>query len=299
MSFPQLSRISLTVSGILVLASLVLLITPGPRLSVEFTGGTMMELDLPEGKTPEQLDSALATFPKDDGTLANSNIARTRTDTYFVRLPSLSNEEHLALLDHLEKNLGDVTELQYTTIGPTVGNTLKRQSFLAIAAALTAIIIYLAFAFRKMPKSLNVWSFGIAAIVALAHDIIITMGIFTILSHYTTFQFDTLFATALLSAMGYSVSDTIVIFDRIRDNVFLQPRGNFVDITQASLKQSLSRTLSTGVGALIMLFALFLFGAESIRWFMLALIVGTVIGTYSSFFVATPLVVFFGQRKQK
>jgi preprotein translocase subunit SecF len=299
MSFPKLARISLTVSGILVLASLILLITPGPRLSVEFTGGTMMELDLPEGKTPEELNSTLATFPKDGGTLANANIARTRTDTYFVRLPSLTNEEHLGLLDHLKKNLGDVKELQYTTIGPTVGNTLKRQSFLAIGAALLAIIIYLAFAFRKMPRSLNVWSFGIAAIVALAHDILITMGIFTILSHYTTFQFDTLFATALLSAMGYSVSDTIVIFDRIRDNVFLQPRGNFTEITQASLKQSLSRTLSTGVGALIMLFALFLFGAESIRWFMLALIVGTVIGTYSSFFVATPLVVFFGQRKQK
>ena len=296
MSFLKLSRIALVVSGALVLASLVLLITPGPRLSVEFTGGTMMEVALPEGKTKEDLQTSLAKFVKDGKALTDVSIASSKDGTQFVRLPTLTNEEHTALVAQLNGDLGNVQELQYTTIGPTVGDSLKKQSFFAITAAMIAIIIYLAFAFRKMPNHLNVWAFGGAAIVALIHDIIITIGIFTILSHYTTFQFDTLFATALLSTMGYSVSDTIVIFDRIRDNVFLNPRGNFAETVESSLKQSLSRTLNTGLGALIMLFALFIFGSESIRWFILALIIGTIVGTYSSFFVATPIVAFMRKK---
>jgi preprotein translocase subunit SecF len=296
MSFLKFSRLALVLSALLVAASLVLLVKPGPRLSVEFTGGTMMDIDIPDDKTPDQLLTALRSFQKDGRAMTEATIARTKTGTQFARLPTLTNEEHLALLAHLNKNLGTIQELQYTTIGPTVGSTLKKQSLFAILAALVAIVIYLAFAFRNMPKSLNVWTFGLAAIVALAHDIIITMGIFTVLSYYTTFQFDTLFATALLSTMGYSVSDTIVIFDRVRDNVIAQPRGNFTETVDRSLWQSMSRTLSTGVGALIMLFALFIFGTESIRWFILALIVGTLVGTYSSFFVATPLLVYWKKK---
>jgi preprotein translocase subunit SecF len=296
MSFLKFSRLALILSASLVVASLVLLVKPGPRLSVEFTGGTMMEVALPEGKTADQLLTSLRSFEKEGRPMTEATIARTKTGTQFARLPNLTNEEHLALLAHLKKDLGEVQELQYTTIGPTVGSTLKRQSVFAILAALVAIVIYLAFAFRNMPKSLNVWSFGFAAIVALAHDILITMGIFTILSYYTTFQFDTLFATALLSTMGYSVSDTIVIFDRVRDNVIAQPRGDFHETVDRSLRQSMSRTLSTGMGALIMLLALFIFGSESIRWFILALIVGTLVGTYSSFFVATPLLVYWKKK---
>jgi preprotein translocase subunit SecF len=131
----------------------------------------------------------------------------------------------------------------------------------------------------------------VAAIVALLHDIIITVGIFTILSYVTTFQLDTLFISALLSIMGYSVNDTIVIFDRIRDNLSQEGGKDFGELAERSLRQTLGRTLNTGLGALIMLFALFFLGSESIRWFILTLILGTFIGTYSSFFIATPLLV--------
>lgn len=126
------------------------------------------------------------------------------------------------------------------------------------------------------------------------------LGIFTLLSHFTSFQMDTLFVSALLSIMGYSVSDTIVIFDRIRDNLFAEgKRGDFTEIAERSLRQTVARTLNTGLGALIMLFALFFFGSESIRWFILALIVGTLVGTYSSFFIATPLLTLWRARKSK
>lgn len=297
MSFLRLSRLFLPVSVVLVIASLVLLVVPGPRLSIEFTGGTLMELQLPADKTKQDLETAVATLMKDGKPIENPTISVTRTETYFLRIPTLTNEEHTAILNQLKQSLGDVQELQYTTIGPTVGSSLKQRAFWALFAATAAIIAYVAFAFRKIPRSMSPWTFGVVAIIALAHDLIITLGIFTILSYVTTFQVDTLFVSALLSIMGYSVSDTIVIFDRIRDNLAQDNRSEFGAIADKSLSQTLSRTLNTGLGALIMLFALFFFGSESIRWFILALIVGTIIGTYSSFFVATPLLAYWRRRQ--
>lgn len=299
MSFVRASRFLLPLSGLLLLASLVLMFKPGPQVSIEFTGGTLMELDLPEGKTEADLEIALVSFEQVD--LASSSISKTRTDTYFARTPTITPDQHNALMTHLDAKLGDVQELQYTTIGPTVGASLKRKSFWALFAAAVAIIIYLAAAFRKIPKALSPWTFGVSALVAVAHDLIITVGIFTVLSYYTTFQIDTLFITALLSIMGYSVSDTIVIFDRIRDNMNEEGKrgGDMAEIADRSLKQSFTRTINTGLGALIMLFALFFFGSESIRWFMLALIIGTIIGTYSSYFIATPLLVYWKKKANR
>lgn len=296
MSFLRLSKITLLISGVLVLASIVLLFTPGPRLSIEFTGGTLMEWKLPEGKTKDDLLAALRSLRTDQETLS-AHVAVTKTGTYFVRTETLSNEEHQALTAHLRLTLGErLQELQYTTIGPTVGKSLQRSSTFALLAAVVAIILYITFAFRKMPQALSPWTLGASAILAMVHDILLTVGIFTILSHITTFQVDTLFISALLSVMGQSVNDTIVIFDRARDNLFQAGnREDLVSIIVRSLKQSFTRTINMGVSTMVVLFALFSFGAESIRWFILALIVGTLIGNYSSYFVATPLVIFWRQ----
>jgi preprotein translocase subunit SecF len=297
MSFFRIANAALVVSALLVIAALVTLFTPGPRLSIEFTGGTLMELRLPEGKTPDDALTSLRSF---DASLAGGAITSTTKDgTLFLRTPTITNEQHQEILKRFTTDLGEVQELQFTTIGPTVGASLRNRAIAALSIAALAIILYLAIVFRSLPQSVSSWSFGIAAIVALAHDLLITVGIFTILSYTTSFQMDTLFVTALLSIMGYSVNDTIVIFDRIRDNLVTEgKRRSFPDIAASSLSQTLRRTLNTGIGALVMLFALFIIGAESIRWFTLTLIVGTLIGTYSSFFVATPLVVLWQQRKK-
>src|SRR5205823_5138032 len=132
---------------------------------------------------------------------------RTKTGTYFVKTVTLTNEDHTALIAHVNQSIGKIDELQYTTIGPTVGANLKQRAFWALLVASLVIMAFVAFAFRKIPRSLNPWSFGISAIIALLHDIIILLGVFTVLSHFTTFQVDTLFTTALLSIMGHSVSD--------------------------------------------------------------------------------------------
>src|SRR3989338_2660667 len=294
--FLRLSKIFLPVSIVLMVGSLVLLVTPGLRAGVEFSGGTLMELQIPETKTKDDVLMALRSFDNPDVSIDHASVTRTKDGTYFVRTETLTNEEHTSLVKHVEAVVGgEIKELQFTTIGPTVGASLKRRALLALAVATIAIILYVAIAFRKIPRKLSPLRFGVIAVVALLHDILITVGIFTILSHVTSFQVDTLFVTALLSIMGYSVNDAIVIFDRIRDNLSLgeERHLSFSDLAEKSLKQTMTRTLNTGLGALIMLFALFFLGSESIRWFILTLIFGTVIGTYSSFFIATPLLVYW------
>jgi len=299
MSFIKLSRFFLPLSGLLVLASVVLFVYPGPRLSIEFTGGTQVELQLPQGKTQADLVNSVHSFQATPA-IVDPIVTKTKTGTFFARMRTLTNEEHTSLVAHLKSTLGDVKELQYTTIGPTVGASLKQRAVWALIAASVAIMLFLAFSFRRVPRSLNPWSFGACAIAALIHDVLLVLGIFTILSYTTTFQVDTLFVTALLSIMGHSVSDTIVIFDRIREKLNNSGRkDDLADIADAGLRECLSRTFNTGVGVLIMLTSLFLFGSESIRYFMLTLIIGTIIGMYSSYFIATPLLVYWRKRAER
>lgn len=296
MSLLKPAKFFLGLSAALVLASVVLLIVPGPKLSIDFTGGTLMEISVPTDTSKEKMDEALASFESDEP-LGNVAISTTKSSSFLLRMRDISNDEHLALLSHFKSEMGQVKELQYTTIGPTVGASLKQRSFWALATASVAIVVYIAFAFRKIPRKLSPWRFGIIAVVTLLHDVLITIGVFVVLSHVTTFEFDTLFITALLTILGYSVNDTIVIFDRIRDNLADQGRKeDFATIADRSLSQSITRSINTSISTLIMLCCLFILGSESIRWFVLTLIVGAVIGTYSSIFLATPLLVYWKKR---
>ncbi len=309
MSYIRLTRVFGFVSAVLLLASAVLLIYPGPRMSMEFTGGTLMEIQLPKGKVKADLDTAITGFdPVPHGntadakalkeSLAHAQVSKTTADTYFIRTPPITNEQHVLFTQDLQKQLGKFDERQFTTIGPTVGATLKNHAFMALAVASIAIILYIAFAFRNVPRKYSPMRFGVAAVLALLHDLLITSGIFTILSHYTTFQVDTLFMTALLTILGYSVNDTIIIFDRIRHNLTVE-RSNqdFVTLAAASLRQTLNRTLNTTFCTLLTLFSLLFFGPQSVKWFILTLIFGIIIGTYSSFFVATPILMYWRKKK--
>lgn len=293
MSFLKLGKYFMALSGLLAAASLVLIFIPGPVLSIDFTGGTLMEITMPEGKDKETVRAALGSFFPGEVHAATA-ISVTKEGTALMRLRTLTNEEHLALLGHLETTLGAVEERQFTTIGPTVGSNLKRRSIWALGIACVAIMLYVAFAFRNVPRKLGSWKFGIITVITLFHDVLVTTGLFVILSHFTSFEMDTLFITALLIILGYSVMDTVVIFDRIRENLTLQQRGeDFATVAERSLRESITRSLNTVICTLIMLIALFLFGSESIRWFVAALILGISIGTYSSIFLATPLLVYW------
>lgn len=258
-----------------------------------------MELATPVETTKESLADAIGSFGG-EVPIGNISISRTKDSSFLLRMRSMSNEEHLALMTHLEDTLSAVQERQFTIIGPTVGETLKKRAVWALVIASVAIVLYIAFAFRKVPRKLSPWRFGIIAVITLLHDILVTAGIFVIISHTTSFEFDTLFVTALLTILGYSVNDTIVIFDRIRDNLSSQDRGeDFAVVAERSLQESIPRSINTSVSTLVMLVALFTLGSESIRWFVLTLITGAVVGTYSSIFLATPLLVYWRNTQRK
>lgn len=292
----RFAKFFLGLSTMLVLASVAVMIVPGPKMSIDFTGGTMMEITIPEGITTDALHQVLQSF-ETDPELGNVAISRTKDNTALLKMRDITNDEHLALFAYIREELGDVRERQFTTIGPTVGESLKTRSFWALTVAAIAIVLYIAFAFRKIPRKLSPWRFGIIAVVTLLHDVIITIGIFVLISNTTNFEFDTLFITALLTILGYSVNDTIVIFDRIRDNLEEQGRKeDFVVTAEKSLHQSITRSINTSVSTLIMLTSLFILGSESIKWFVLTLMVGAIIGTYSSLFLATPLLVYWKKK---
>lgn len=296
MDFLKPAKYFFILSTVATFVSIGLLFYPGPILSIEFTGGTRIELGLAQEKTQENLIEALKAFK---GAELSPQVNKMQNGNYLVRIKTIDDATHKALLTHLQSSLGTVQEAQYTTIGPTVGHTLKIRAFYAIIAASIGIILYLAFAFRKIPRRYSPWKFGIVAVATLLHDVMVTVGIMVIVSHYSSFEVDTLFVTALLTILGYSVNDTIIVFDRIRDNLFLEERKEGFAITaNKSVNQTWKRSCYTSGSTLIMLCSLFFFGSISIQWFVLTLIIGILLGTYSSIFVATPLLVYWNEKKK-
>jgi preprotein translocase subunit SecF len=297
MDFLKPAKYFFVASTVATLISIGLLITPGPRLSIEFTGGTRMEVSVSAGKTAEDVANALKSFKDED---LSPTVNKMQNGNYLLRIKGIDDATHRKLVAHLTSTLGQVTEAQYTTIGPTVGQTLKVRALYALLAASVGIILYLAFAFRKIPRRASPWKFGVVAVATLLHDVMVTVGIFVILSHYTSFEVDTLFVTALLTILGYSVNDTIIVFDRIRDNLFQEEgKEDFAVTANRSVNQTWKRSCYTSGCTLIMLFSLFFLGSESIHWFVLALIIGIILGTYSSIFVATPLLVYWNKREKR
>ena len=275
-----------------------MLVYPGLKLGIDFTGGTLIELAFDEGAEKGAVEEAINIFASENETdLGIPFILKTSDGGFIIRVKDITNDEHIALQSHLTQSIGEFREKRFTTIGPTVGKTLKTRSFWALIVAATVMVLYIAFAFRNIPRKLSPWRFGIIAVVALIHDVIITLGVFALMGMFTAFEVNTLFISALLIILGYSVNDTIVIFDRVRENVFHQDRGeDFADVAERGLRESIARSVNTSLSTLIPLFALFIMGGESIRWFVLTLMVGLMIGTYSSLFLATPLLVVWRKR---
>ena len=224
-----------------------------------------------------------------------SQITVTDQNTYIVQAKDMSEEQLQFVEISVGEALGEFEMLRFTTIGPKIGSTLKNKAIIALSVALIAIVLYIAYAFRKVPKRVSPWKFGFCAIVALAHDIVITLGVFALLG----FEVNAFFITALLTIMGFSVHDTIVVFDRIRENLKQQGRDDtFADIADTSLNQTLTRSINTSLSTLFPLVALYIWGAESIRILVFALIIGIFVGTYSSIFIASPILTIWQERRR-
>ena len=286
-----------TFSGILVALSIAALAIFGLKLGIDFTGGSLLEVSY-ETTRPSiaQVDESLTPLE-----LQSIRIQPTGEQNFFLRFEDVSEDVHQKILSNLkniqiDEQAAALTELRFESIGPTIGQELKSKAIEAIVIVLLFIVFYIAYAFRQVSKPVASWKYGISAIIALAHDILIVTGIFAILGQVANVEIDTLFVTALLTILGFSIHDTIVTFDRTRENLFKVQNQAFDEIVNLSVNQTIVRSINTSVTTLFVLLAIYIFGGESIKYFVLALILGVIIGTYSSIFVASPLLSLWNKK---
>ncbi|MBI4092201.1 MAG: protein translocase subunit SecF [Candidatus Levybacteria bacterium] len=219
-------------------------------------------------------------------------------NTFRVQTDTIEQGGKNEVIRELEKR-GKITEKSFETVGPTIGQETQANAIKAVIVASIAITAYIAFAFREVSNPVSSWKYGVSAIVALLHDVLIVVGLFSILGKILNVEVDSLFITALLTIMGFSVHDTIVVFDRIRENLRKNFNLKFEEVVNNSLLETLNRSLNTSLTVVIVLLALLLFGGETTRWFIVALLVGIVSGTYSSIFNASQLLVVWNEWDKK
>lgn len=259
----------------------------GFNLGIDFTGGSTTELQF-SGSSRPSLEEAQA-IVSEAGLTATTQTAGDAG--LIVRTPYLTEEEHAKLRSVFEARGG--AEQAFSSVGPTLGAELQRKALLATAMVLLAIILYISYAFRGVSHgSVQSWMFGVGAITALVHDIILVLGVFIVLGVVANIQIDSLFVTALLTVLGFSVHDTIVVYDRIREGLKQKHAHTFEEIVDMSINSTLARSINTSLTTLFVLTALYFFGGETIQHFVLALIVGIIVGTYSSIFIASPALLF-------
>ncbi|MXX52459.1 MAG: protein translocase subunit SecF [Dehalococcoidia bacterium] len=262
-----------------------LIITPGLNPGIDFTGGSTLTLEFQNNVGQTDLRQSLTSQGHADAT-----VQKLGDRTFFVRTKELSDDSKAALIGALEANLSPdgLTELSFDLVSPVVASETVVNALYAVLAAAVGIFIYIWWAFRNVPSPFR---YGAAAIVALLHDTIIVIGIFSILGAVLDMEVGTMFLIAILTVIGYSVNDTIVVFDRIRENVGNHPNRELSEVVNLSISETIGRSLNTSITLLITLLALYLFGGATIREFLLVLLIGVVAGTYSSIAIASQVLI--------
>ena len=279
-------------SGTLVTLSVLGLLFWGLKFGTDFTGGSLLEYDYSTNRPP--LEEIRQTI--NETGIGGITVQPAGDNGILLRAPEIKEEQHQLILQKLG-NSGE--EKRFDSIGPTIGQELRRTTLYATVIVLTFIVLYVSWAFRKVTRfgKVNAWAYGVATVIALVHDIMILVGAYVLLGHFWGIEVDTPFVAALLTTLGYSVNDTIVVFDRIRENLLKSSTGeSFEYIAEKSVNETVARSFSTSFTAILTLLAIMLFGGETIRYFVLALIIGITAGTYSSIFIASPLLVWWEKR---
>ena len=282
-----------SLSALLVVASLGVYLTWGLKFGIDFTGGSLMEVTYSEARPT----SAGLTERLESVGVTGTSIRATGDNGYLIRTPFLNVETH----QQARAAIGG-TEVRYDSIGPSIGTELRTRAVYAIILVLLAIALFIAFTFRKVSKPVSSWKYGLVALVSLAHDVVIPLGAFVLLGHFAGAEVDTLFVTALLVVLGFSVHDTIVVFDRVRENLRLNTEHghteDFETVVGKSVSQTMGRSINTSLTTVLALFALYIWGPEPTQYFSLTLLIGIIAGTYSSVFIGSPLLVTL-QKMQK
>lgn len=290
------SKLWLTVSGIILATSIACVAVFGLNEGIDFTGGSLLSVTFPENVAQEAVRATIehAGF--------SPTVQEAGDGSMLVRVTPLTETEHQTILAALRSDFGDVTEHEFTSVGPTIGSELKKKAIIAIGLVLLLIAAYVAWAFRRVAEPVASWKYGLITLISAAHDIIIPLGVFAVLGKFFGFEADTAFVAALLTILGYSINDTIVVFDRTRENLYRHRHDDttFASTVNASIMETLARSLNTTMCVLLPVLAIVIFGGESTRSFSVTLLVGILAGAYSSIFVASPLLVmseFWGKKK--
>lgn len=290
-------KIFYTFSSVVVISIIVLLSTWGIKFGIDFTGGSLLELRFEEGSVPthEELYSDLSEYDF----LSGESLRSTGESSEILRSKEINIDQKNIIISGLQEKYS-VAEERFSSIGPTLGNELKTKAIWAVVLALILIVFFIAFAFRHVSKPVSSWKYGGITVIAFIHDLIIPLGAFSVMGHFVGLEVDSLFITALLVILGYSINDTIVVFDRIRENLSEVPdeqkKNRFEGVVGKSLNETISRSINTSLTTLLALYALYIFGGEVTQAFSLALIVGVLAGTYSSIFLASPLLVSLNKK---
>lgn len=282
-------------SLIVVIPGLIALLLFGLNLSIDFTGGSRLTVSFKDKIEKQKIDNIKQSLISQN--IKVYIVEQSKNQVYFRTNP-ISQKQNIKFINTLTKNFENAKETEFETIGPTIGRETTINAIKAVFLASLLIILYITWSFRKVPKPASSLRFGVSAIVALIHDVLVVVGIFAILGHFFGVEVDSLFVTALLTVIGFSVHDTIVVFDRIRENL-RRSQGSFPQIVNDSILQTLDRSLNTSLTVLLVLFSLLLFGGETIKWFVVALLIGVTSGTYSSIFNASPILVVWQELSEK
>lgn len=280
--------------------AIISILTYGLKLGTDFQGGALVQVTYPDGRA-----NALALQESLDAAgFEGYSLREANTNDYILRAPSLTTEQRANLTDTFSLGGKEVMAIsQLTEVGPTIGKELKNKSLVALSLVFLCILLFIAYAFRKVSRPISSWVYGLIALVTLAFDVIIPVGFFAYLGHVQGVQVDTLFVTAILTVLGFSIHDTIVVFDRTRENLAINNQKNrkepFEETAGHALNQTFVRSISTSLTVLITLTVLYYVGPASTRDFALTLLVGIIAGTYSSIFLATPLLVSVAKWQEK
>jgi preprotein translocase subunit SecF len=280
-----------TLTAAIAVVALISIFSFGLKLGTDFEGGTLVQVTYPTARP----DATVLQAQLDAAGYQGYSLREASTQDYILRAPAITTTQRADLVQTFSVAGNTATISQLTEVGPTIGAELKNKSLVALSLVLLCILLFIAYAFRKVSRPISSWVYGLIALITLVHDVIIPVGFFAFLGHVQGVQVDTLFVTAILTVLGFSIHDTIVVFDRTRENLRINHDRNlkepFEETAGRSLRQTFVRSINTSLTVLITLLILYFIGPASTKDFSLTLLVGIIAGTYSSIFLATPLLV--------
>lgn len=268
----------------------------GYNTGIDFAGGTILEIQVSDKKEVDITDQQIISQGYKEIIDLDISAQIVSENRYFVRSSQISNTDKNNIITYLSEYFGNIEELRFESVDPTIGADVVRKAIIAIILAVIGILLYVAYSFRRMPKPLSSWRFSAAAIMALIHDMIILLGIYAIVGRFFGAEVDGLFIAAILTLLGFSIHDTIVTFDRVRENLRRRAGEDIEVVINDSVVETIIRSINTSFTLLLILVAMFFFGGVTLKFFTLALVIGVMIGTYSSIFIAAPLLLW-GKKK--